>query len=131
LIVPFLEVLDFCDTAQSTERRQRTTVATQALTLFNSDFTNLQARHFARRLLDEVGSDDGKLIERAWLLALCRPPTPTETKRMRQFLERETQELLREAVTRREPLTPASARQQAVEQLCRVVFNLNEFVYTD
>jgi hypothetical protein len=131
LLVPFLEVLDFCDTAQSTERRQRTTVATQALVLFNSHFVNLQARHFAQRLLDEAGADDAKVIERAWLLALCRPPRPAETKRMQQFLRQEMRQLLEEATPTGHPLSASEARCKALEQLCRVVFNLNEFVYVD
>ena len=35
LMVPLLEVLDFCDTAQTAPQRTVTTVPTQALTLFN------------------------------------------------------------------------------------------------
>jgi len=44
----------------------------------------------------------------AWRLALARPPKPSETAAMLDFLKRE-------------PL----------EQMCRVIFNLNEFVYAD
>jgi hypothetical protein len=29
------------------------------------------------------------------------------------------------------PLTTAAARRQALVQVCRVILNLNEFVYTD
>src|SRR5207245_7845982 len=43
LIVPLLETMDLCDTARSTARRVVTTVAPQALTLFNGDFVNRQA----------------------------------------------------------------------------------------
>ena len=31
----------------------------------------------------------------------------------------------------RQPLTVAAARQQALVQVCRVILNLNEFVYSD
>src|SRR5688572_24526691 len=55
LIVPLLEVLDFCDTARSSAKRLNTSVATQALTLFNGDFVNRQARHLAARLAREAG----------------------------------------------------------------------------
>jgi hypothetical protein len=41
-------------------------------------------------------------------LALCRPPTAAEHAALRDFL-----------------------RRQSLEQMCRVVFNLNEFVYAD
>jgi hypothetical protein len=124
MLVPMLEVLDLCDTARSTERRAVTTVAPQALTLFNGDFVNRQARHFAERLLREVGDDWGKQIDRAYLLALCRPPTEKERQVLARFLQDETLELLRTgAVT--------TARQRALEQMCRALLNLNEFVYPD
>jgi mono/diheme cytochrome c family protein len=108
MIVPMLDVLDLCDTARSAARRQNTSVATQALTLFNGDFVNQQARYLAERLRREAGDDRGKQIDLAWRLALARPPKPSETAAMLDFLKRE-------------PL----------EQMCRVIFNLNEFVYAD
>src|SRR3989442_15718639 len=57
MVVPLLEVLDLCDHARSSDRRVVTTVAPQALTLFNGDFVNRQARHLAQRLVKEVGED--------------------------------------------------------------------------
>jgi len=122
--VHFLEVLDLCDTARSVEQRAVTTVAPQALTLFNGTFVNRQARYFAERLLREIGDDWDKQVDRAYLLALCRPPTEKERQMLVRFLQDETLELLRTgAVT--------TARQRALEQMCRVVLNLNEFVYPD
>ena len=50
MIVPMLDVLDFCDTTRSSAKRINTSVAPQALTLFNGDFVNRQARHLAERL---------------------------------------------------------------------------------
>ena len=47
-------------------------------------------------------------LRRGPRLALARPPKPSETSQMLDFLKRE-------------PL----------EQMCRVLFNLNEFVYAD
>src|SRR5262249_23511203 len=60
LVVPMLEVLDLCDTTRSAAKRQVTTVAPQALSLFNGDFVNRQARHLANRLHREAGDDPGK-----------------------------------------------------------------------
>ncbi len=108
LIVPMLEVLDLCDTARTSAQRMTTSVAPQALTLFNGDFVNAQARHFATRLRAEAGADPASQVELAYRLALARPPTPAERVKMTGFLQRES-----------------------LEQLARVVFNLNEFVYTD
>jgi len=131
MVVPMLEVLDLCDTARTSAKRTVTTVAPQALTLLNSDFTNRQARHFAERLRKEVGDDPAKQIESAYLLALCRPPAPNERQRGLSFLERETGQMLEEAKNAGKPKADADARRQALEQLCRVIFNLNEFVYAD
>ncbi len=108
LIVPMLEVLDLCDTSRTSAQRLTTSVAPQALTLFNGDFVNAQARHFADRLRREGGADPAKQIDLAYRLTLARPPTAAESAKMLKFVERE-------------PL----------EQLARVILNLNEFVYTD
>lgn len=108
LVVPMLETLDLADTVSSCPQRQVTTVAPQALTLFNGDFVNEQAKHFAARLKREAGDDATKQITLAWRLALCREPASDEMAKMRAFLQTE-------------PL----------EQLCRVILNLNEFVYPE
>jgi hypothetical protein len=107
-VVPLLETLDLCDTTRPNDKRLTTTVAPQALSLFNGAFINRQAKHFATRLRQEAGADPERQIERAYLLALCRPPADAERKLMREFLER-----------------------QSLEQMCRVIFNLNEFAYAD
>ncbi len=108
MIVPILEVLDFCDTTRSSARRLNTSVATQALTLFNGDFVNRQAAHFARRIASEAGSDPEAQIAHAWRLALSRLPTAAERAEMLSFL-----------------------KFGKLEEMCRVIFNLNEFVYPD
>jgi hypothetical protein len=56
----------------------------------------------------EAGDDAEKQIKHAWRLALCRDPTADELGKMLMFLQAE-------------PL----------EQLCRVILNLNEFVYPE
>jgi len=131
LVVPMLEVLDVCDTTRSADKRLVTTVAPQALTLFNGDFINQQARHFANRLVKEAGTDAGKQIELAYRLALCRPPTERERQVMLRFLGQETANLLRDTGNAGPKLEETGARHKALEQMCRVIFNLNEFVYAD
>ena len=108
MVVPMLEVLDLCDISRTSARRQNTSVATQALTLFNGDFVNRQARYLAERLRREAGSDPARQVDLAYRLALARPAKSSEIATMMEFL-------------RREPL----------EQMCRVIFNLNEFAYVD
>ena len=75
MVVPMLEVLDLCDTSRTAAKRQTRSVAPQALTLFNGDFVNRQARHFAERLRREAGSDPARQIDLAYRLALARPAT--------------------------------------------------------
>jgi len=106
MVVPMLEVLDFCDTSRSSAKRLNTSVSTQALTLFNGDFVNRQADHLAERL--GKNTDPAKTIDMAYLLALARPPTKAETQTMLAFL-----------------------KTSSLQQMCRVIFNLNEFVYPD
>jgi len=112
LVVPMLEVLDLGDTVHSCPQRQVTTVAPQALSLFNGEFVNQQARRFAARIRRESGSDLRQQIEFAWRVALCRAPAEVETTAMLKFREREVE-------------------QSALEQICRVILNLNEFVYPE
>jgi mono/diheme cytochrome c family protein len=108
LVVPMLETLDLADTVSSCPQRQVTTVAPQALSLFNGDFVNRQAKHFAARLKCEAGVDPARQIALAWRLALCREPSATELAQMCEFLKNES-----------------------LEQACRVILNLNEFVYPE
>ena len=129
MVVPILEVLDLCDSTRSSERRNVTSVPTQALTLFNGNFVNRQAKHLAARLQREAGADADKQIDRAWMLALCRPPRADESRIMQQFLANETQAVRDEAKKRNENVSETDARQWALIQMCRVIFNLNEFVY--
>ena len=89
LVVPMLEVLDLCDSTQSADKRSITSIAPQALTLYNGDFVNGEAAHFAARLVKEAGFDPAKQIERAYLLTVCRPPTALEISNLRTFMERE------------------------------------------
>ena len=129
MIIPMLEVLDFCDTTRSSAERAVTSVAPQALTLFNGKFVNLQARFFAQRLMQEAGPGFEEQVDRAYLLALSRHPSPGELTSVLDFLHRETEAVLWEegsGIGDR-----PGARRRALEQACRAIFNLNEFVYAD
>ena len=126
LVVPMLEVLDLCDTTKTASRRMTTSVAPQALILFNSEFVNRQARYLAARLENEVGTDPQKQIDRAYSLALARPPSQTEKNNLLAFLRREADNQVRQ-----QDIVPANARRGALREMCRVILNLNEFVYPD
>ena len=129
LVVPLLEVLDLGDTVHSCPQRQITTVAPQALTLFNNDFVIAQSRHLAARLVREAGDDSAKQLDALWRLALCRKPTGVEISAMQEFRRAETARLLADTTAAGKPLPAADADRAALEQICRAVLNLNEFVY--
>jgi hypothetical protein len=131
MVVPMLEVLDLCDTTRTSAKRSVTTVAPQALTLLNGDFVNRQAKLFARRLKLEAGHDPEKQIEKAYFLALCRPPSAGEKAAMLKFLKREADSLVNEISGQDRTSGRRNAEEKALEQMCRVIFNLNEFVYSD
>lgn len=128
LLVPMLEVLDLCDTTQSTDKRAITSIAPQALTLFNGEFVSQQAAFFAQRLIDETGEDIDRQIERAFLLALCRPPSAGELQTLRRFLETESRKY-RDEQPNAPQVTETESHRYALIQMCRVILNLNEFVY--
>src|SRR5206468_799886 len=116
MVVPMLEVLDLCDTTRASAKRSVTTVAPQALTLFNGDFVNRQAGYFARRLEREAGYDPEKQIERAYLLALCRLPTTNEKASLLKFLKQNPD---REASGQETEKGLKINRTRALEQMCR------------
>ncbi|MDB5335594.1 MAG: Planctomycete cytochrome [Planctomycetaceae bacterium] len=117
MVVPLLEVLDLCDTTRSAAQRNVTSVAPQALAMLNGDFVNRQSQHLAARVEREAGADRRAQIVLAWRLTLCREPTEHEVATMLQFLQEARQ--------------PPIDGHQALVQMCRALFNLNEFAYTD
>ncbi len=97
---------DCPDAGQSTAIRRASTTPIQALNLFNSRFTLVQAEAFAARVKKEAGDDLTKQIARAYQLALSREPT-------------------REELDETQPIV----RQHGIAPLCRALFNSNEFLF--
>jgi hypothetical protein len=123
LLVPMLETLDFCDTTQTSDVRPVTSVATQALTLYNGDFANRQAEVFSDRLLQETPESAVDQVELAYRLALARPPSAAEQQAVGAFRAREAAE------QRGAGTDPPTAGRAALVQVCRMILNLDEFVY--
>ena len=121
MIVPMLEVLDFCDTTRSSAMRTSTAVPTQALTLFNGEFVNRQARYLARRLVVEAPGDRPAQIDLAFRLAFARRPANRERDSLMELLQEE--EARGGAGTQ--------GRLDALTQVCRVLFNMNEMAYVE
>ena len=79
---PLFETFDQPNLVNSVDRRNRSTVAPQALILMNNASVLLQARKFAERLPREAGADPAAQVRRAFQLALGRAPDAVERQRL-------------------------------------------------
>ncbi len=75
---PFMETFNQPGPDKSCELRETSTVAPQALTLFNAEEVQDRALAFAASLLKVQGDDDTGIIANAFQRALGRTPTPVE-----------------------------------------------------
>jgi hypothetical protein len=115
------EVFDQPNSNLTCERRNTTTVPTQALTLLNSEFVLLQAKLFAERVLSDVGIRRARQIRRAYRIALSRDPSEKELSRNIAFLDDQTSHHSARGST--------NAATEALIDLCDVILNLSEFIY--
>jgi len=104
---PFMTTLDCADSSQSTPRRHETQTALQALSLLNNRFTLSMSRHFATRLEKSDKSVDEQ-VDHAFQLLTGRKPALEEQSQMTAYAE-----------------------QHGLPALCRLLFNLSEFVFVD
>jgi mono/diheme cytochrome c family protein len=105
---PIFETFDQPNLINSCERRNRSTIAPQALLLMNNNFVITEAKYFAERLRREVGDDARGQVERAYRLALGRMPTAFERAKTVEFIQ---------------------SSPNGLAEFCQALFNLNEFVY--
>ena len=117
LITPILASFDFADTDSSCPVRFATTQPTQALGMLNSEFLNEQAELFAKRI-SESKKGLKKQVAEALAIATSRTPTDEEIARGVKFVRqlRKENEL---------------SKEDALNQFCLMVLNLNEFIYLD
>jgi hypothetical protein len=115
---PLLTSFDLADLDSPCPVRFSTVVPTQALSMMNGELTNREAALLARRVEREHPGDVRAQIVRARQLASGRTPDAKEVDEAIAFLD---------DIQKREGLSPA----QALDSLCLVLFNLNEFLYID
>src|SRR5207249_11823740 len=84
MVMPMKEVFDTANMSESCSRRNVTTVAPQAFSLLNSEFTRHASRRFAERVVELAGPDKDKQIDRAFRLALARAPSASEVEKARK-----------------------------------------------
>ncbi|HMZ21313.1 MAG TPA: DUF1549 and DUF1553 domain-containing protein, partial [Blastocatellia bacterium] len=105
---PLFETFDQPNLINSCERRNRSTIAPQALLLMNNNFVIFESQKFAERLRKDAGEDARAQIERAFRLALGRTPTAFELAKSAEFVR---------------------GSSNGLAEFCQAMFNLNEFVY--
>jgi hypothetical protein len=105
---PMFETFDQPNLINSVDRRNRSTVAPQALILMNNTFVIYQAGQFADRLRRAAPGDARAQVDLAFRLALGRAPDVEE---------------------RRASVSLVASGPTALAEFCHVLFNLNEFVY--
>jgi mono/diheme cytochrome c family protein len=116
---PMFEVFDQPNASLSCERREVTTVPTQALTLFNNETFLLQAQHLAERIEREAGSDQAAQIRLLYRIAYSRDAGVKEVGQAKEFLKsRSVAAKNSDSVT----LNPLG-------EFAHVVLNSNEFLY--
>ena len=118
---PMFEVHDQPDLNVTCEKRNVTTVPTQALTLLNNEFVLMQARHLAERVARDGGADTATEIQLLYRIALSRQPSAKEVSSFQAFLQKQ-----RDYHAAR---SADDARLQALVDVAHVMLNSNEFVY--
>ena len=104
---PWMTSLDCADPSMRVDQRNESLSPLQALALLNNGFILTQAQHFATRVQRER-PDLPAQVSRAHELAFGRLPDATALEPLVDF-----------------------ARANGLPALCRVLFNLNEFTFTD
>lgn len=104
---PFMESLDCADPSLNVPVRNTTITALQALSLLNNPFMLRQSERFAERLRKEH-ADAGAQVDWAFRIALGRHPTAEERK-----------------------LLVSHSRKHGLANMCRLIFNMNEFLFVD
>jgi Protein of unknown function (DUF1553) len=128
------------------EKRNITTVPTQALTMLNNEFVLIQARNLAERVLRDASGDPAKQVRLLYRIALSREPVLSEFGRNLRFIlnqhdyhaaqiyqslkkesERNRRFFLRDRDYYRTRLSEADL--MALTDLAHVMLNTNEFIY--
>ena len=124
LVLPILSDFDVADSDTTCAARFATTQPTQALGMLNGKFLNDQAAEFANRLRKEVGNRlEGPTkveaqVTLAYRLALGHAPDKPLIERGLKLIDALQQK-------------HSQTADQALNQFCLMVLNLNEFVYLD
>jgi Protein of unknown function (DUF1553)/Protein of unknown function (DUF1549)/Planctomycete cytochrome C len=120
-VLSLLDVFDAPSIVTTCTRRNVTTMPLQSLSLLNSGFVAARARGLADRLRRECGDDEGRRVDRAFLLAAARPPDEAEREAARRFLLTQPGRYAGQG----------DARERAWADLCQMLLSSNAFLYVE
>jgi hypothetical protein len=118
-----LESFDLPQMTPNCVERTHTTVALQALNMMNDALVRESAGAFARRVAGEAGADPAGRVERAYRIALSRPPTKEERDIGLRALEELTREWAKHG--------KEDAAGRALATFCHALLNSAVFVALD
>ena len=95
------------DPSMAVEKRTQTVTPLQALALLNNQLAVVMAGHFAARV-EKAGGNRADQLRDAFQLAIGRAPDDGELRTLADYAE-----------------------QHGMPNACRLIFNLNEFVFVD
>ncbi len=113
---PLFDLFDRPDALLSCSRRHETTTAPQALTLFNSEFSQQIARAVAAKVAQAASDPAAQVTEATWL-CLSRPPTEAELALGVRFLADHT--------------AHTGSADETLADYCLALINANAFCYVD
>ncbi|WP_437222807.1 PSD1 and planctomycete cytochrome C domain-containing protein [Planctomicrobium sp. SH661] len=110
--------------------RRTSTGSPQSLMLINSQFILDYSSRFARQLEAAAPGNLHTQIEKAWQLAYCRTPEPSELASAESFIQ-EQATLLQERLSQINAPGELTPQQRALDSLCQMLLCSNEFLYVD
>ena len=122
-LVPMMQIFDSPEPLVSVGNRPRTTIAPQALLFMNNTQVRGYADGFSKRIAEPVDRSWEDAVTEGYLMALARPPDPTERDAGVRFIENQI-------ITYADQDNPR-ARHLALTDFCQVLMSLNEFVFVE
>ncbi len=130
--VTILDTFDAPQLRPNCLHRTHSTVSSQALQMMNSEMIRNSSRYMAGRVIDTVGEDVARQVERVYLAALSRPPSAWESDRGESTLRNLATAWMKH-LEEEVPAEPRRAQSQwlALSTLSHTVLNSAEFLYID
>ena len=138
MVYPMFDAFDAPNPQESCARRFRTVIPSQSLMMMNDALVQDWSQALAARVLNDAGLSEDQQVDRAYRIALSRPPKDQERAEVLAYMNEQTA-LIKERLARNEivpipkkvPPGMAPERAAALAGFCHVLLNSNEFLYVN